>query len=246
MERSIQWAELDLGVTVIAGVGVALRPLDATTDRLALPLLGRRVWELCCRAPLGVSGVDEVSASNVELLLQTRRVDLEALLDEIGDRLGPSPPRTTQRFRLPVCFELGTDWDFVVRHTGCARERMIAGLLANTYTLGMFGFLPGFAYLLGLPAELHCPRKASPVPRIEAGSVALGGEYLGVYGHASPAGWQSIGRTPLVMGTLRQVPPLWMEVGDTLVIERIDRHDFDDLAGRSLLEFREGEGDRAP
>lgn len=247
MNGSIHWAGLALRATVIEGVGVALRTVDPGADRLALPLLARRVWELCCRAPVKVEGVDEVAASNVELLVQTRRDDLRGLCDAIGAKLEPLSAQVPRRFRLPVCFEHGTDWDFVEQHTGLDRERVIGRLIAGTYALGMFGFLPGFAYLLGLDAALHCPRKITPAPRIAAGSVALGGEYLGVYGVASPAGWQSIGRTPVAMGSLGQVPPLFLDVGDTLQIDRIDARAFVALEDRTLREFCvDGEGERGP
>ena len=60
------------------------------------------------------------------------------------------------------------------------------------------GFAPGFAYLTGLPAEWAVPRLASPRPKVPAGSVALAGEYAGIYPTASPGGWRLVGRTDAV------------------------------------------------
>lgn len=234
MTRTIHWAGHALEVTTIAGVGIALRSADPSASRLMLPLLGRAVWELCCHDPVGVAGVDEVSASDVEMLVQTRREDVDALLADVARCLPPTQPHRPRTFRLPVCFEIGTDWEFVEQHTGLGRETAIEGLLAGTYTLGMFGFLPGFAYLLGLDPALRCPRKSTPDPRIAAGTVALGGDYLGVYGVASPAGWRSVGRTPFSLGSLRTFPPLVMDVGDAVTLTRIDHSTFDAWRGREL------------
>ncbi len=39
------------------------------------------------------------------------------------------------------------------------------------------------------------PRRSSPRTQVPAGSVALAGEYAGVYPRSSPGGWQLIGRT---------------------------------------------------
>ena len=57
------------------------------------------------------------------------------------------------------------------------------------------GFQPGFAYLEGLPAQLHLPRRARPRKTVPAGSVALASGYCGIYPAAGPGGWHLIGRT---------------------------------------------------
>ena len=61
----------------------------------------------------------------------------------------------------------------------------------------MIGFLPGFLYLGGLDRKLHIPRKANPDPKIDAGSVAIGGSQTGIYPYDSPGGWHVIGKTPI-------------------------------------------------
>lgn len=238
MNETIVWAGLELRVTPIAGVGVALRCVRPGADPLALPLLGRQIWELCCRRPRTIEGIDEVTASDVELLLQTRDRAFDVLLRRIGAALITFTPRRPQRFSLPVCFEFGEDWDFVCAHTSRTREEVIERLLASVFVLGMYGFLPGFAYLRGLSTELACPRRASPRPRVPSGSVALGGEYLGVYGPPSPGGWQLIGRTPSTIFSLADFPPLDLDVGDELVLERIGPEDFDARSGRRLRDER--------
>ena len=43
------------------------------------------------------------------------------------------------------------------------------------YTIAMFGFLPGFAYLSGLPGHLAVPRRPTPRASVFSGSIAIGG-----------------------------------------------------------------------
>ncbi len=66
-------------------------------------------------------------------------------------------------------------------------------------TVAFCGFAPGFPYLTGLPAGRPVPRRASPRSRVPAGSVALAGDYAGIYPGESPGGWQLVGRTEAVL-----------------------------------------------
>jgi KipI family sensor histidine kinase inhibitor len=67
------------------------------------------------------------------------------------------------------------------------------------YSVAFCGFMPGFAYLLGLPTELHLPRRSTPRTRVPAGSVAIAAEFSSVYPSASPGGWHLLGTTDLVL-----------------------------------------------
>ncbi len=63
------------------------------------------------------------------------------------------------------------------------------------YTVATMGFLPGFAYLIGLPPELAAwPRRPTPRPRVPAGAIGVAGGFTGVYPFESPGGWNLIGR----------------------------------------------------
>jgi KipI family sensor histidine kinase inhibitor len=75
------------------------------------------------------------------------------------------------------------------------------------------GFAPGFAYLGGLPERHHVPRRSAPRKRVEAGTVALAGEFGGIYPAASPGGWQCIGRTDLRLFNLDADPPALLSPG---------------------------------
>ena len=73
-----------------------------------------------------------------------------------------------------------------------------------TYTVAFCGFMPGFAYMVGLPPELHLPRRDTPRTRVPAGAVAIAAEFAGVYPRESPGGWHLLGRTDAT---------LWDETG---------------------------------
>ena len=47
--------------------------------------------------------------------------------------------------------------------------------------------------LVGVPAPLALPRRATPRPRVPAGAIAIAGGYTAVYPFASPGGWHLLG-----------------------------------------------------
>jgi KipI family sensor histidine kinase inhibitor len=71
----------------------------------------------------------------------------------------------------------------------------------------MLGFLPGFAYLGGLPAALEMPRLATPRTRVPAGSLAIAGRMAAIYPWDSPGGWRLVGRTGGAVRCRQRHPP---------------------------------------
>ena len=68
-----------------------------------------------------------------------------------------------------------------------------------TYRVYFLGFVPGFAYLGELPAELVTPRLATPRRSVPPRSVGIAENQTAVYPFATPGGWRLIGRTPMAM-----------------------------------------------
>ncbi len=81
------------------------------------------------------------------------------------------------------------------------------------YTVRFCGFAPGFAYLDGLDPRLHVPRRDDPRTSIPAGSVAIAGEFAGVYPRASPGGWRLLGRTDASLWDVDRDPPALLTPG---------------------------------
>ena len=100
---------------------------------------------------------------------------------------------------VPVAYggEAGPDLAAVAEWAGLSADG-VAGRHAGTeYRVFMLGFLPGFAYLGSVDAQIAAPRRETPRLRVPAGSVGIAGRQTGVYPRESPGGWQIIGRSPL-------------------------------------------------
>jgi KipI family sensor histidine kinase inhibitor len=107
----------------------------------------------------------------------------------------------------------GADLDEVARLSGLTRDEVVAVHTAAPLRVGFSGFAPGFAYLIGGDERLNVPRRAEPRTRVPAGSVALAGEFSGVYPRESPGGWQLIGRTDAVLWDVERDPPALLTPG---------------------------------
>jgi KipI family sensor histidine kinase inhibitor len=119
---------------------------------------------------------------------------------------------------LPARYD-GEDLPAVAAAVGLAVEEVVARHSAATYRVEMLGFLPGFPYLAGLPAELHLPRRPSPRVRVPAGSIAIAGAMTGVYPAASPGGWHLLGSVDAVLFDPEQDPPALLAPGDLVRFE---------------------------
>lgn len=117
---------------------------------------------------------------------------------------------------IPVAYggDDGPDLAAVAAHTGLDSEAVVRLHTTTDHVVGMIGFAPGFPYLLGLPAALEVPRRATPRTSVPAGSVAIAEHQTGIYPRSSPGGWHVIGRTPRAMFDPRRDPPALLRAGD--------------------------------
>ncbi len=88
----------------------------------------------------------------------------------------------------------GPDLDEVATRLGLSRDGVVSLHAAGSYRVALVGFLPGFAYLRGLPPQLALARRASPRPVVPAGAVGVAAGYTGVYPLRSAGGWHLLGR----------------------------------------------------
>lgn len=131
---------------------------------------------------------------------------------------------------VPVCYggAFGPDLEAVAAQARLSVDETVARHCAGDYRVAMLGFAPGFAYLLGLDATLHTPRRADPRVRVPAGSVAIGGAQTGIYPRESPGGWNLIGRTPLNLFDVEREPPALLGAGRMVRFRAIDAAEFAD------------------
>jgi len=122
---------------------------------------------------------------------------------------------------LPVAFD-GPDLGEVAELTARSVPALVETLTSTEFTVAFAGFAPGFAYLTGLPPELHVSRRATPRTRVPAGSVGLAGPFAGAYPRASPGGWQLVGRTDAVLFDVARNPPALLAPGARVRFRRAE------------------------
>lgn len=127
--------------------------------------------------------------------------------------------KTTIQKEIPVCYggEYGPDLGLVATHCGISEAEVIRLHSHAVYQVYMIGFVPGFAYLGGMPEQLATPRRSAPRPRVAAGTVGIAGVQTGIYPMEITGGWQLIGRTSQTLFSVDKNPPSWLQAGDEVV-----------------------------
>lgn len=157
--------------------------------------------------------------------LVTDHAEVEAHLRALTQGAA-GPARAAQATReVLVCYENSPDLAEVARLTGLAPEAVIAAHLAGDYSVFMYGFAPGYAYLGGLPKPIQLDRKPSPLRGIAAGSVIIAGAQCLVTTLTMPTGWWIIGRSPTRILTGDPARPFLFDVGDKVRFRRIRSDD---------------------
>jgi KipI family sensor histidine kinase inhibitor len=155
--------------------------------------------------PRGV--VDVVPAARTVLLVtDPARTTLAAVADAVR-RTTPRPggQGSGDAVELPVHYD-GDDLDELAGLLGVTREELVRRHTGMEWTVAFCGFSPGFGYLTQPGADWDVPRRATPRTKVPPGSVALAGEFSGVYPRESPGGWQLIGRTDVEVFDLDRDP----------------------------------------
>jgi inhibitor of KinA len=132
---------------------------------------------------------------------------------------------------IPVCYggAFGPDLEELAAIHNMAVAEVISIHSSAIYKVYMIGFVPGFAYLGGMPELLATPRKENPRKAIPPGSVGIAGNQTGVYPLETPGGWQIIGRTPLSMFNPKLSQPALLKAGDIVRFAPIEMDEFNQL-----------------
>lgn len=126
----------------------------------------------------------------------------------------------TGEVTVPVRYD-GEDLEEAASLLGVTAEELVNRHLAAHWRVAFSGFAPGFGYVVSSDPLFDVPRRASPRTRVPAGSVALAGEFTGVYPRESPGGWQLIGRTDAAMWDIDRDPPALLSPGTAVRFERV-------------------------
>ena len=177
--------------------------------------------------------IAEVIVTEVEICLKLNEKFQPAKI-ALLTKIQLTDTQQSKLITLPVCFSTHEDWQQVIGFTGFTRQSIIRQLLQTTFDVAMFGFLPGFTYFSGLDPSLHLPRKSIPAKQVAANSLAIGGKYLGLYSISSPGGWYVIGRIPIPILQIPQIPPVQLQLGDHIRLKAIDTTEFERLSQQEI------------
>lgn len=139
--------------------------------------------------------LDVVPASRTVLLATAPGTDLKAVAEAVGS-VTPRPggQASDDLVEIETHYD-GEDLADLAEILGCAERDVVRRHVEEEWTVAFCGFAPGFGYLTGSRHTWDIPRRATPRTRVPPGSVALAGEFTGVYPRESPGGWQLLGRT---------------------------------------------------
>jgi KipI family sensor histidine kinase inhibitor len=158
--------------------------------------------------------VDIVPAARTVLLVtDPARTSLSAVAEAVR-RTTPRPDARTggEEVELPVHYD-GDDLEELAGLLDLTPDELVQRHTGAEWTVAFGGFAPGFGYLTQTRGEWDVPRRPTPRTRVPAGSVALAGEFSGVYPRESPGGWQLIGRTDVAVFDLDRDPPALLRPG---------------------------------
>ena len=166
--------------------------------------------------------------------LKLSHEELTAKISDAKRRLDSVELPEPREAQIPTCYggEFGPDLGEVARRHGMTPERAVELHASAQYTVYFLGFVPGFAYLGGLPAELGTPRLDAPRRLVAAGSVGIADQQTGVYPFATPGGWQIIGRTPIEMFCSDRANMSYLEIGGKVRFVPIAAERFAELSRR--------------
>jgi KipI family sensor histidine kinase inhibitor len=174
---------------------------------------------LSCSRPAGVTDIVPAQAT----LLVTFDPAVTSATAVTGWIHGTAPARRERGDGVVVEIEVdydGADLDEVAAATGLSADEVVVAHAGTVFTVAFCGFAPGFAYLTGLPPELHLPRRSSPRTRVPEGSVAIADAFSAVYPRSSPGGWHLLGRTEARLWDLTRDVPGLLQPGDRVRFHR--------------------------
>lgn len=134
---------------------------------------------------------------------------------------------------IPVLYDekVGLDLKDVANMNNLSIDEVIRIHSQKEYLVFAIGFLPGFAYMGEVDSTIATPRIANPRAKVPQGSVGIADTQSAVYPKESPGGWRILGRTPIDMFDLEYDGFSYLQVGDKVRFNPIDKDEFLLLGG---------------
>lgn len=156
---------------------------------------------------------DVFSVRRKYTFFKTAYAFVEDFLIKSYENIGEGESFQKRIIEIPVVYD-GEDLSYVANFHQISEAQIIELHTTPIYRIYMMGFLPGFAYMGGLDAQISTPRRATPRTKVPAGSVGIAGNQTGIYPSESPGGWQLIGRTALELYTPSSSEITLLKAGD--------------------------------
>lgn len=145
--------------------------------------------------------------------------EMEALISDVEANTGHLPDIEAREIVIPVRYD-GPDLNEVAELHQFSPKDVAEIHAGQKYRCYLLGFVPGFAYLGDVPAQIATPRRSTPRKYVPAGSVGIAGQQTGIYPVSTPGGWNLIGTTAVSLFDLDRGEPL-IRPGDTVRFEPI-------------------------
>jgi inhibitor of KinA len=134
--------------------------------------------------------------------------------------MGGLKGNTGQKRVVEVVYD-GADLPEVARQTCLTQDEVIRAHQAGAYSVALYGFAPGYAYLSGVPKALQLPRKAAAVRGVRAGSVIIAAGQCIVTTLTMPTGWWVIGHSKTIILNPDAARPFLFDVGDSVTFRAV-------------------------
>ena len=155
------------------------------------------------------------------------------LLESLPEAATGSAPAGETEWSIPVCVEGGMaeDADEMSAALGMTREEVMDRLFRSALRVGMYGFVPGFAYCRDLDPALAVPRRLKPRPPVEEGALIVANAQAGFVPRSMPTGWYVVGRTPIRMFDpgKKGADMVPFAIGDRLRMRSVSEAEFERL-----------------
>ena len=161
---------------------------------------------------------------------------LEALVAALPVRDVAEGIDARDAWEVPVCLSgaAAEDLEEAASELGLDPDEVRARILASPLRVGMYGFVPGFAYLRGLDPALDLPRRTAPRPPIPPGAFIIAVGQAGIVPVSMPTGWYVVGRSAARMFDAARVaegrPPVPFAIGDALRVREVGEDELVRLA----------------
>lgn len=211
---------VEFGRTVEPAVHQRVLALDAALGKRALP----GIVELVPTIRSLMIHYDPLTIDRATLIETVRSIEIAAI-----------DTKPQRRWCIPCCYDpqFGEDIAQIAEMQGLTPERVVALHSGTSFQAYMYGFLPGFCYLGGLPQELTVPRRVTIRPPHPPGTIMIGAGMGLITTFSMPTGWWLVGRTPERMFSLKRERTFLAAVGDEITFAPIDVDTFHALDRRA-------------